>query len=446
MSDNVRNGDNDSRPAHEGAMANDLRRQQEKRRVMLTQILNSPVLNPAGDELGRLADLIVKLGEGGYPPVTGIKVHIGGRDVYVGTEDIEKLEPGEVRLNSHNLHTGAFQRRPGEVLLAADVLGRHLMDVARGRIVQAHDLVLAHIDDGWRLLGVDRSPRAMLRRLIPRRARPDLRRHSILDWKDVQPFVGHVPTAKLLMPLQRLRRLHPAQIADLVEGASHEEGEEIIHAVESDTELTADVFEELDTEHQLEFLKTRSNEDAAKVLDRMAPDDAADLLAEFEHDRLGAVLNLMSSQQQHKLRKLLQYHPTTAGGMMNPDYVSVVRGTTAGGALERIVTDDKAPHLLLSTVFVTEADGRFIGSVAVVDLLRGDQDSKVEDEPALVNLQVGSGADLADVTLMMADYNLTALAVTDNASLLIGAISVDDLLEALVPDAWRNRVEASSGV
>ncbi len=446
MSDNVRNGDNDSRPAHEGAMANDLRRQQEKRRVMLTQILNSPVLNPAGDELGRLADLIVKLGEGGYPPVTGIKVHIGGRDVYVGTEDIEKLEPGEVRLNSHNLHTGAFQRRPGEVLLAADVLGRHLMDVARGRIVQAHDLVLAHIDDGWRLLGVDRSPRAMLRRLIPRRARPDLRRHSILDWKDVQPFVGHVPTAKLLMPLQRLRRLHPAQIADLVEGASHEEGEEIIHAVESDTELTADVFEELDTEHQLEFLKTRSNEDAAKVLDRMAPDDAADLLAEFEHDRLGAVLNLMSSQQQHKLRKLLQYHPTTAGGMMNPDYVSVVRGTTAGGALERVVTDDKAPHLLLSTVFVTEADGRFIGSVAVVDLLRGDQDSKVEDEPALVNLQVGSGADLADVTLMMADYNLTALAVTDNASLLIGAISVDDLLEALVPDAWRNRVEASSGV
>ncbi len=427
-------------------MTDDLSRRPERRRLMLTQILNSPVLNPAGDELGRLADLIVKLGEGGYPPVTGIKVRIGGRDVYVGTEDIERIEPGAVRLSSHNLHTGAFQRRPGEVLLAADVLGRHLMDVARGRIVQAHDLVLAHIDDGWRLLGVDRSPRAMLRRLVPRRARPDLRKHSILDWKDVQPFVGHVPTAKLLMPLQRLRRLHPAQIADLVEGASHEEGEEIIHAVEGDAELTADVFEELDTEHQLEFLNTRSNEDAAKVLDRMAPDDAADLLAEFEHERLGGVLNYMSPPKQHKLRKLLQYHPTTAGGMMNPDYVSVVRGTTAAGALERVCTDDKAPHLLLSTVFVTESDGRFIGSVGVVDLLRGDQESKVEDEPALVDLRVGSSADLADVTLMMADYNLTALAVTDSASILIGAISVDDLLEALVPDAWRNRVEASSGV
>jgi len=422
--------------------------QADKRRLMITQILKSPVLNPAGAEVGRVEDLIVKLGEGGgaYPPVTGIKVRIGGSDVYVGLSNIEKLEPGEVRLSSPTLHTGAFQRRPGEVLLAADVLGRHLMDVARGRIVQAHDLVLGHSAEGWVLLGVDRSPRAMLRRLIPRRARPDLRRHAILDWKDVQPFVGHVPTAKLLMPLQRLRRLHPAQIADLVEGASHEEGEEIIQAVESDVELTADVFEELDTEHQVEFLKSRSNEEAAKVLGRMAPDDAADLLAELDHDRLTPVLSMMPAPQQTKLRKLLQYHPTTAGGMMNPDYISVVRGTSAADALERVRTDDKAPHQLLSTVFVTDADGKFMGSLGVVDLLRSDPTTKVEDEGALVGLRVTAGADLTDVSMMMADYNLTALAVTDTTSTLVGAISVDDVLEALVPENWRNRVEASSGV
>ena len=422
--------------------------QADKRRLMITQILKSPVLNPAGAEVGRVEDLIVKLGEGGgaYPPVTGIKVRIGGSDVYVGLSNIEKLEPGEVRLSSPTLHTGAFQRRPGEVLLAADVLGRHLMDVARGRIVQAHDLVLGHSAEGWVLLGVDRSPRAMLRRLIPRSARHDLRRHAILDWKDVQPFVGHVPTAKLLMPLQRLRRLHPAQIADLVEGASHEEGEEIIQAVESDVELTADVFEELDTEHQVEFLKSRSNEEAAKVLGRMAPDDAADLLAELDHDRLTPVLSMMPAPQQTKLRKLLQYHPTTAGGMMNPDYISVVRGTSAADALERVRTDDKAPHQLLSTVFVTDADGKFIGSLGVVDLLRSDPTTKVEDEGALVDLRVTAGADLTDVSMMMADYNLTALAVTDTTSNLVGAISVDDVLEALVPENWRNRVEASSGV
>ena len=123
MSDQTHNGQLDGSPADAGSAAAGRRPQREKRRLMLTQLLNSPVLNPAGDELGRLEDLIVKLGEGGYPPVTGVKVRIGGRDVYVGMENVDKLAPGEVRLSTHTLHTGAFQRRPGEVLLAADVFG-----------------------------------------------------------------------------------------------------------------------------------------------------------------------------------------------------------------------------------------------------------------------------------------------------------------------------------
>jgi len=417
----------------------------EKRRVTVTQLLKSLVLNPAGDEVGRVADLIAKLTDGGYPPITGLKVSVEGQEVFVGREQIVKLQPGTVRLSTSTLDMTAFQRRPGEVLLAQDVLGRHLIDVVRGRIVQAHDLVLGMVDGEWRLLGVDRSPRAMLRRLFPRRRRPDLRRHVLLDWKDVQPFVGHVPTAKLLVPLQRLRRLHPAQIADLVEGASHDEGEEIMDAVEGDVELTADVFEELDEEHRAEFLRTRSNEEAARVLDRMAPDDAADLLNMLDQERRLPVLNLMAASQQLKLRKLLQYHPTTAGGMMSPDYVWVVRGATVEEAIEAIRTDDKTPHQLLSTVFVTEHDGKFVGSVAAVDLIRANRGRKVDELDKLVKMHVDASADLTEFSLLVSDYNLTAIAVTDHGDNLIGAISVDDLIGQLIPDDWRSRAEASAG-
>ena len=434
----------DGRPPENGATTKPAQGR-EKRRLMVTQVLRSPVLNPAGVELGRLEDLIVKLDSGGYPPVTGIKVRMGGREVFVSTKNIEKLAPGEVRLHTEGLDTGDFQRRPGEVLLAGDVLGRHLMDVVRARIVQAHDLVLAHSEDGWRLLGVDRSPRAMLRRLVPRRGRPDLRKHAILDWKDVQPFVGHVPTARLLVPLQRLRRLHPAQIADLVEGASHAEGEEILDAVESDKELTADVFEELDAEHQVEFLRSMSNEEAAQVLERMAFDDAADLLGDLDQERRKPIFDLMSPTAQHKLRKLLQYHPSTAGGMMSPDYVWVIKGATAAEALEAVRIDDKAPHQLLNTVFVTDQDGKFIGSIITADLLRTEGARKVE-ELELADCHVTTGADVTDVTLTMADYNLIALAVTDAAGNLLGAVSADDVIEAIVPEEWRARVEASTGV
>ena len=424
---------------------NEHKHSSEKRRVMITQLLRSPVFNSAGESLGRLEDLIVKLDGSGYPPVSGIKVRLGGRDVFVSSKNIEKFAPGEVRLNTHKLDAADFQRRPGEALLAADVLGRHLMDVTRGRIVQAHDLVLARSDDGWRLMGVDRSPRAMFRRLVPRRGRPDLRRHAILDWKDVQPFVAHVPTAKLLMPLQRLRRLHPAQIADLMEGATHAEGEEILDAVESDAELTADVFEELDTEHQVEFLRSLSNAEAARVLERMAPDDAADLFGELEQDRRKSIFDLMSAEAQHKLRKLLQYHPSTAGGMMSPDYVWVISGATVADALEAIRTDDKSPRQLLNTVFVIQQDGKLIGSVGAGDLLRHEATRRV-DELDLVTCRVTTSADLSDVTLIVADYNLIALAVTDLDGNLVGAVSSDDVIEAIVPEDWRARIDTSRSV
>ena len=375
----------------------------DKRRLMITQVLRSPVLNPAGTEVGRVEDFIVKLADGTYPPVAGMKVRVGAQDVFIGKDLIERLEPGGVRLNTHTIRTEAFQRRPGEVLLAADVLGRHLVDMAKGRIVQAHDLVLAPSEDGWHLAGIDRSPQAML------------------------------------------RRLHPAQIADIVEGASHAEGQEIIEAVESDPGLTADIFEELDSEHQVEFLNSKSNEDAARILERMAPDDAADLLGELDQERRKPVFDMMSPNQQHKMRKLLQYHPSTAGGMMSPDYVWVERGATVDMALEAVRIDDKTPHQLLSTVFVTEHDGRYVGSIGVVDLLRADHARKV-DELELTDCSAHGNADFADVTLLMADYNLPSLAVVDAAGNLIGAISSDDVIEALVPEDWRARVEASTGV
>src|SRR5712692_2031005 len=419
--------------------------QREKRRVTVTQLLRSPVLDAAGEQVGRVEDFIAKLTDGGYPPITGLKVGVGGHDVFVGRKLIDKLEPGSLRLNTNTIDMTAFQRRPGEVLLSADVLGRHLMDMARGRLVRAHDLVLGQVDSEWRLLGVDRSPRAMLRRLVPRKARPDLRHHVLLDWKEVQPFVAHVPTARLLVPLQRLRRLHPAQIADLVEGASHEEGEEIMDAVERDVELAADVFEELNAEHQVEFLRSMSNEEAARVLERMAFDDAADLLGDLDQERRKPIFDLMSPTAQHKLRKLLQYHPSTAGGMMSPDYVWVIKGATAAEAVEAVRIDDKAPHQLLNTVFVTDADGKFIGSISTADLLRAEGGRKVE-ELELADCHVTTGADVTDVTLTMADYNLIALAVTDAAGNLLGAVSADDVIEAVVPEEWRARVEASTGV
>ncbi len=117
--------------------------------------------------------------------------------------------------------------------------------------------------------------------------------------------MSHVPTARLRIPYRKLAKLHPAQIADLVEQASHDEGEEIIEAVGLDRELEADVFEELDTTHQLEFLESRSDAESARLLSRMEPDNAADLITEIDQERRLPILELLPSEQQAKVRQLL---------------------------------------------------------------------------------------------------------------------------------------------
>ena len=162
---------------------------------------------------------------------------------------------------------------------------------------------------------------------------------------------------RLRVPHPKLAKLHPAQIADLVEAASRQEGEEIIQAVgDDDRELEADVFEELDDHHQREFLEDRPDEQIAQILSRMAPDDAADVLGEFEDERRERVIALLPVSQRVKVRALLGYDPAEAGGLMSPDFVLLSGSSTAEQALRAVRHSRVAPELLTS-VFVGGADG-----------------------------------------------------------------------------------------
>jgi Mg/Co/Ni transporter MgtE len=175
----------------------------------------------------------------------------------------------------------------------------------------------------------------------------------------------------------------------------------------------------------------------------MAPDDAADLLNELDQARRRPVLDLMPQKEGQKLRNLLQHHPSTAGGLMSPDVIAVERGTPLAEVLEKVRTAANIPSPLLGSVFVTEPDGRLIGTVNTADVLRGEPGEAVERLPQLVTGGVPTDADLPDIALHMTDFNLFAVGVTDDDGRLIGAISVDDLLDNVVPEEWRRRAEAN---
>ena len=253
-----------------------------------------------------------------------------------------------------------------------------------------------------------------------------------------------MPTSRLKLGSMRLRRLHPAQIADLVEAASHSEGEEILAAVGQDKQLEADVFEELDDDHQVEFLRERSDEQVAEVLSRMASDDVADLLLEIQQDRRVAVLNLLPAAKQRTVMRLLGYNPSTAGGLMNPDFVTVPASSTVADALEHV----RASALSLqqiATVCVVDEHGALIDAVSLAELVRARPEQPLSELTDAQLPTVTAEADLPEVARLMTDYNLVAMPVLDQSGAPVGIIAVDDVLEQLLPADWRRRAGAARG-
>jgi CBS domain-containing protein len=403
----------------------------------LSLVTGGDLVGDDGGRMGRVDDVIVRLGEDDYPPVTGILATVAGRQVFVPAEALAEIAERRTRLGAARLDLSPFERRPQEVLLRKDVLDRQLINIDGARLVRSNEIELARLDGWYRVVGVDTGLRGFARRLLPRALAGGVGTSQFLDWASVEPFTGHVPTVRLRVPHPRLAKLHPAELADLVEAASHSEGEEIIDAVGVDPELEADLFEELEEGHQIEFLEERSDAEIAGLLARMESDDAADLVRVLPEERREAVIDELPPVQHRRVRALLGYDPATAGGLMSPDFVCVYAQSSVGETLGRVRRSGIAADSL-AWVFVMSSHKRLVGAVALADLVRADPDATVADV-AEAPRRVRPDADLEEVARLMTDYDLTVVPVTDGEERVVGVITVDDVLELVVPPGWRRR-------
>ncbi|HEY5099537.1 MAG TPA: CBS domain-containing protein [Gaiellaceae bacterium] len=403
----------------------------------LALVTGGDLLDPAGSKLGRVDDLIVRLGEDEYPPVTGLLATLAGRQVFVPADAIAEIEHGRVRMRARRLDLQPFERRPDEVLLKKDVLDRQLINVDGARLVRSNEIELARLDGWYRVVGVDTGLRGLLRRVVPRALAHSVGTNEFLDWASVEPFTGHVPSVRLRVPHPKLARLHPAQLADLVEQASHHEGQEILGAVGGDPELEADVFEELEPNHQQEFIEERSDADVAEVLARMESDDAADLVSELPEERRDEIVRLLPLVQRRRVRALLGYDPATAGGLMSPEFLCVFTQATQREVLERIRTSHISAEAL-GWIYVMNASKRLAGAVALVDLLRAGPDDYLGDIADMPQ-RVRPDAELEEVARLMTDFDLTVVPVVDGEERLLGVVTVDDVLELVLPRGWRRQ-------
>jgi hypothetical protein len=396
------------------------------RTLHLSELLRRPVTDRHGGSIGRLSDVIVRLRGADLPVLTGLVATVGGRSLFLPIDQVASLDGAELRLTSARLDLRQFERRDGEVLLRADVLGHRLLDTESAHLIRAGDLELAPGQGEWVVTGVDvrRRPRRLL--AGPRPA--DSGQHPFRAWARFEPLIGHTGSALSRSTFGRIRRLKPAQIADLLESASKEEESEILGQVHADPELEADVFEELDEDLASRLLGARTDAEIAAVLGRMRADDAADAIAELPQRRRQSVLDLLPASQQAKVRTLMGFNPTSAGGLMGVDFVTVPAGSTVADAIAAVAASASLQPEALTSVHALDERGRLDGVARLVSLVQADPAVPVSD--------------VFDVAVLMSDYNLVTIPVVDDRRKLIGVITVDDVLEAALPEDWRRREAA----
>ena len=396
-----------------------------ERILYVSRVTRLPLVEADGSDVGHVVDVVLDLG--GRPPrVNGFVV--GGvqrRRVFVGAGRIGEIDNRGLRLRRGSINLKQFELRPGEVLVAGDLFGRRLnerrvVDVGLRPAPEpfAWEVGTVALGGGRRVPGLKRAP-------------------EVLDWSEAGELFAE------LRPVDRqaatIGGLHPAEMATAIRRLPLSRRRMLAEALED--ERFADLLEELPEDEQVRLIEGIDPERVGRVLDEMEADDAADLLGELSAAARNELLDAMDPEEAEPVRRLLTYEPDTAGGLMTPEPIILAPQTTVAHALARI-RDPDLPVPLAAQVFVAQPPletptGRFLGVVGVQRLLREAPSKPIgrcidEDWDS-----VPAAMSDREVAGRLAAYDVVAIPVTDDAGRLVGAVTIDDVLDRILPAGWR---------
>ncbi|KAB7761743.1 magnesium transporter [Mycolicibacterium mucogenicum] len=417
-------------------------------RVYVARLAGLVVLGPDGESVGRVRDVVVSMGiVRQQPRVLGLVVELTTRRrIFVPILRVTSIEHNSVTLTGATISLRRFEQRPGEALVLGQILD------TRVRVTDPELQQLAGIDVVVVDLAIEqaRSRDWLVTRVAVRHRRLGRRTTvHVVDWKNVTgltPSALALPGQGVAQLLEQFEGQRPVEVADALRDLPVKRRHEVVKALDDDR--LADILQELSEPEQAELLNQLGTERAADVLEEMDPDDAADLLGELDATRAAVLLDRMDPEDSEPVRRLLQHSPDTAGGLMTPEPVVLTPDTTVAEALAR-VRDPELTPALSSLTFVTRPPtatptGHYLGCVHTQRLLREPPATQVggildTDLPVL-----SPTSSLAEVTRFFAAYNLVSAPVVDDESHLLGAVTVDDLLDHLLPSGWRSADEPGS--
>jgi CBS domain-containing protein len=404
-------------------------------RVFIARLAGVAMLDPNGDRVGRVRDVVVTLRLGRQAPrVLGLVVEVQPRRrVFVPMGRVTSIDADAVLITG-TVNLRRFDKRPGETLVISELLDRKVTWIETGVEVPVVDVGMEQA----------RTRDWLVSRVAVRLSGGGFRRRGELrtvNWDDVSGFTGPDDAQGAANLLAAFDQLLPADLANVLHELSAKRRGEVAAAL--DVERLADVLEELPEDDQIEILAKLSDERAGDVLEEMAPDDAADLLNELPADERERLLTLMEPDEADPVRRLLSYSDDTAGGMMTTEPIILSPDASIAEALARVRNPEVSPALA-TQVYVCRAPtetptGRYLGIAHIQRLLREVPSSLVSAVLDSDIAPLSPATALPAVTSYLATYNLVAVPVVDEAHHLLGAVSVDDVLDHLLPADWRDR-------
>lgn len=404
-------------------------------RVYVARLAGMGVFDAAGDQVGKVRDVVVALRYDTSPPrALGLVVEVAPRRrIFVPMTRVSSLDAGTAVV-SGLVNLRRFEQRQNETLVIAELFDR--------KVTVLHDSSEATVVDV--ALEQDRTQDWHVTRLFVRSGGSGFRRRTqtqILSWREVRGLtLAPVEGQGVDGLLATMDNLRPADLANVMQDLPEKRRMEV--ARELDDERLADVLEELPEDDRVGILAVLEAERAADVLEEMDPDDAADLLSELPPERADELLAKMEPDDAADLRRLLSYGDYTGGGMMNPEPVILGPDSTVAEALARIRNPEVSPSLA-AQVYVARPPletptGRFLGVVHFQRLLREAPGTLVAGIMDKGLAPVGPEAPLGELTRFFATYNLVAVPIVDSQNRLLGAVTVDDLVDHMLPEDWRD--------
>jgi magnesium transporter len=412
--------------------------------LSLSEIVKKPVTDIHGEKVGKLADVIVSA-DAPYPRVKALTVRTSEKRTlnvpWTQVEGLGRQIPLKVKRNEIQ----SYEVQEHEVHLVEDVLDRQVIDVQGKKLRRVNDLQLSASNGSYLLIGVDIGVRGLLRRLglekVADRARIRFEGNYI-SWDAVDTIHSGPSALQLKVPKHKITKFHPADIADILEQLSVNDGLALINSL--DEEAAADTLEETSPERQVSLIEGMETERAAEILEEMSPDDAADLLGDLPVDRAEAILDLMKPEESEDVKELLEYPEDTAGGIMTNEFVAVHADFTAQQAIEEI-RNAAADVETIYYIYVIAKDETLVGVISLRNLLLARPDEKLSAFMHTDIITVKVTDDQRDVAKKIAKYNLLALPVLDEEKKLKGIVTVDDAIDIVLPTAWKKRVPKAFG-